>query len=189
MNIPEGYALVQHIFTGESVPLGAAITYGIALNGGSWDPGDAGLLHDAYADTLLPWQTVDTVLSETRMKAGPNDVGPTSVFSDPRSGGSGTVSAPPNVAFLIEKNTALGGRRNRGRFYMPGVPEAGVADNGFVETTTLGNLTTGAADFLARIQAEVLQMVVLHTGPSLPTVVTSLTPDPQVATQRRRLRR
>lgn len=189
MQIPVGYAHVVHRFRGDSLPRGAAVTYGIQLNGGSWDPGDAGLLHDAFADTLVNELDNTVVMYETLLKAGPNDDGPFTVFTQDRSGGQSAAGASPQVAYLIEKRTASGGRRNRGRMYLPGVPEANVNEAGVIETSSLAALNTQADAFLARIQEHVLQMVILHTGPSAPTVVTELSADPVVATQRRRLRR
>lgn len=187
--IPTGYAHIQHRFTGSGLPRGAAVTYGIKLNGGSWDPGDAGLLHGHFADDIMPFLTNDVTLTETLMKAGPNEDGPFTVFSDPTVGGIDATSFPPNTAILVEKRTALGGRKNRGRMYLPGVSEGLYDDAGDMGATSAGTWNTRLATWLASIESEVLQMVILHNDSSTPTVVTSLQVDQVAATQRRRLRR
>lgn len=98
-----------------------------------------------------------------------------------------------NVALLVQKRSDFGGRRNRGRMFMPGVPESAVNEIGEL-TSTYRNAVQGLLDdWLENLQAggalNTSNMVILHSSaPSTPTVVTSLTCDSRVATQRRRLR-
>lgn len=188
MIIPAGYAQVTHVFGGTGLPEGAATTYGILLNGGSWDPGDAGLLHDIFGDTWLTSMSASVTLERTILKAGPNDVGPATEFSDPRTGGNVASMAPPNVSFLVRKVTAMGGRANRGRMYLPGVPESLVGNDGTLDSTFVTNQATVATNFLSRLSAEVLAPVILHNSVQTPTLITQLVMEPRVATQRRRLR-
>jgi hypothetical protein len=110
-----------------------------------------------------------------------------------RAGALGGSANPQNVATLVRKNTGLGGRRNRGRMFLPGIPEAFTADNGIIapaNVTTLQtavNLLHSGALFAA---SNVDAMVLLHsTPPTTPTVINSLDVQNLVATQRRRLRR
>lgn len=124
---------------------------------------------------------------------------PTQVFNAATATQTGlivTAGVPQNTAFLAHKNTGSVGRGANGRCYIPGVPEASV--------DALGNVTAGEVAALTgqldqwRLDweggAPVVKIAVLHHGPG-PVhalepegVVTSVTVDPRVATQRRRLR-
>ncbi len=102
---------------------------------------------------------------------------------------------PQNCAFLLHKRSGLGGRKNRGRMYLPGVNEALVDDKGLMSTTAINGVNAAAAATLADIIAieGVERMVILHTQPlgpvgTVPTPVTTLLLDPVLGTQRRRLR-
>jgi hypothetical protein len=111
------------------------------------------------------------------------------------AGNSGLATVPQNTAWLVKKISGLGGRRNRGRMYFPGVSESVVDNKGELTSgqitalnTLVGSLKVGgsvhtAFGFLG-------QMQILHeTGSQTPTEVTDLVVQKVVATQRRRLRR
>jgi hypothetical protein len=102
---------------------------------------------------------------------------------------------PQNSAYLVRKNTALGGRRNRGRMYLPGVPESLVSDAGVLTPVRVTEVTNALEAWRAALVASVAieEMVILHATSLLsptpaPTPVTSLVCQPLIATQRRRLR-
>lgn len=105
------------------------------------------------------------------------------------------VNVPQNTAFLVRKQTELGGRRNRGRMYIPGVPEswctgAGVVPIGNVTTinTVVSALTVGGS--IVTAFGFLGGPVLLHQSDSqTPTAVVDLQCQRVVATQRRRLRR
>lgn len=111
----------------------------------------------------------------------------------------GTVSSnvfPQNTAFLVHKNTGLGGRHNKGRWYLPGAFESLVSPTGVVDATYLAGYNTSLATLRDAYYAatEVLAVVLLHNPRTAdptpaPTNLLSLTLDPVVATQRRRLRK
>lgn len=110
----------------------------------------------------------------------------------PVAGGRAPGAAPPNVATLVQKLTALGGRRNRGRMYLPGAVETDIDNEGLYGTTPLGVLQTAATAFRTQTLAlaQVDQLVLLHEqAPFTPTEITSLVVSRTVATQRRRQRR
>jgi hypothetical protein len=112
------------------------------------------------------------------------------------SEGDSTVGMlPQNCALLVRKNTGLGGRKNRGRFFLPGmVSEEGVNNVGIIDTADRTAYQGGADAFLAALGTGdlILPMVILHNdyGDDTPdpTPVTSLTVDSTISTQRRRLR-
>lgn len=107
------------------------------------------------------------------------------------AGGRTANALPQNCAFLCRKLTASGGRRGRGRFYMPGVAEADVGNIGDVlsgmQTVLATNLPLVLSDLVGLAQVD--NVVLLHQSvPFTPNVITSLTADVRIATQRRRLR-
>lgn len=99
-----------------------------------------------------------------------------------------------NVAVLIRKNTAIGGRLGKGRMFISGVINGDATDAGVLTTTARNNWDTAAAAFLALVDDDP-QLVLFHdVDSSNPffgegTPVTSLTTQSTLATQRRRLRR
>jgi hypothetical protein len=102
---------------------------------------------------------------------------------------------PVNCAFLVRKNTVLGGRRHRGRWYLPPawVDENLVGAGGaFTITSVYTDLQTRLTKYLADLDTALFPMYVLHGGPGdfvpPPTKVTSLSLQPVLATQRRRMR-
>jgi hypothetical protein len=76
--------------------------------------------------------------------------------------------------------------------YLPGMLiDADILDNGGIGSSRVTALQTVFTTFLADLIATtaVVEMVILHTDPLLtPTVVNTLTVDPLIASQRRRLR-
>lgn len=107
----------------------------------------------------------------------------------PFAGSSSGVMAPQNVAYLMKKQTALGGRQGRGRMYLPGASEGNIESNGAVISAQIALLNTFGSDFLNTLAINDVAMVVLHTlAATPPTAVTSFVADTVVATQRRRLR-
>jgi len=98
---------------------------------------------------------------------------------------------PQNCAYLFRKQTALGGRANRGRGYIPGIPEGDVSTVGIVSGTSLSAFITAMADYRNDLiaHARVSTPVVLHDDAMLtPTAITNLSAKTTIATQRRRLR-
>lgn len=105
------------------------------------------------------------------------------------TGSSSGSATPPNVAFLYQKLSGLAGRTNRGRLYMPGVPEGAVDGDGFLTAAALSNNQGLADTFLSKLAADDLVLHILHTSAAItPTEVNSLVAATKVATQRRRLR-
>jgi hypothetical protein len=148
----------------------------------------------------------DWTFSELKMQAGPSGPntpnggqGPTYVAALNLFGQAATsTTIPQNSAYLIRKSTGVGGRRNQGRFYFPGVLENSVNDQGVIDASQIAGQNTAFANFLAEFDTNPTfrGMFIMHSyppgtnGPLLPpTKVTSLICQPVIATQRRRLRR
>jgi len=110
-------------------------------------------------------------------------------------GGASGAATSPNVAVLVHKNCETTAGKRKGRLYLPGAPEAEIDEDGMLSTTLKTAWTTALNDFYAGLSgAGGNQLVVVHfTGASdvsgEKSIVTSLTVDPRVATQRRRLRK
>lgn len=116
----------------------------------------------------------------------------TAQFLGPITGTITDTAMPPNVAVLVTKDTAAGGRRNRGRFFVPPVyPMEGSVDSGGVigstQLTSLRNWYTGTYNGL--VSEDMVPCLFHSKAPFTPTPVTSWTVQPLVATQRRRLRK
>lgn len=116
-------------------------------------------------------------------------------LATPVVGDRATTAASPQVACLVKKNTALGGRRNRGRMFIPWPAEGDIGNNGRLTPAALTALD-GVATNLANLDAggssggNFSSLVVLHdSGPFPPTAITGFSASPVVATQRRRLDR
>ena len=110
------------------------------------------------------------------------------------SGGSSSAKLPNNCAVLVRKNTGTGGRRNRGRMYLPaGYIDEGQVDNlGVINGAVVTSMQSQMNAFRTALagSGEVGVPVILHSElPSTPTVVTSFSVQTRIATQRKRLRR
>lgn len=104
---------------------------------------------------------------------------------------AGGDTLPPQCSFLVRKLTAFGGKKNRGRMYIPGANDNLVDTAGKLSDAGLTALQ-GAASGLKTDLLDlswISDLVVLHSaGVALPTVITSLIAENEIATQRRRLR-
>jgi len=104
-----------------------------------------------------------------------------------------STTAPPNVAALVQKRTAQGGRHGRGRFYLPWVLNVGgINEAGIIATADFNALQTNVTAWLTAQTGGNVDLVVNAMYPGAPTTVpfaiTSMPVQNPVATQRRRLR-
>ncbi len=109
--------------------------------------------------------------------------------------GTGTSNPlPSNTALLVRKTSSIGGRKHKGRMYIPPwwLPEVNIDSNGRMISVDVASLQTR---FTAFFDATLLQTepnvapVVLHSAAiTPPTVIEALVVQDQVATQRRRMR-
>lgn len=188
--IPAGFGQVNFRFTGENAPTGAEITLGFEnLNPNS--------VEDCLIDFSSAWGTANVPLlqadaitmSEVYVKLGPNETGPSGVLPQDHEGLQASAALAPNVSILVQKQTALGGRKHRGRFFMPGAPEEEVSSGGELTGSYLNDAQNTWDAFLGLLIAGPYIPVVLHNDPTAPTPITSLAVSSTAATQRRRLRR
>lgn len=98
---------------------------------------------------------------------------------------------PVNCAYLARKNTTLGGRRNRGRAYLPPLfgDETTVDQAGEITSATVNSINTLINSAFAAMIAGGISAVLFHTeAPFTPTPVTGMSVQTTLATQRRRMR-
>jgi hypothetical protein len=105
----------------------------------------------------------------------------------------GTATLPPcpsNTSLLIKKQTTLGGRKGRGRMFVPpfGVQEVEVDASGFIGSTILGINQGYWSSFLTDLGSDDLDPYLFHSDATAPSLITGLSIESQVATQRRRMR-
>jgi len=133
-------------------------------------------------------------LTHLVLKLGPNDTGSTFEWVGSEAGADGNPLPPPNCAALVKKITGLGGRKQRGRAYLPGCSRPGNS------LTTAGTFDASDAEaigdavfaFLADLASTPsgteADGVLLHSDSTPPTPITATICEPKLATQRRRLR-
>lgn len=106
--------------------------------------------------------------------------------------GTGAAAAlPNNCAVLLHKRTAAGGRRGRGRMYVPSPAESSVGSTGNLVAAFVTTCNAAAAAMRSDLIGlpTIDDVVLLHdSAPFTPTVITALEPAARIATQRRRLR-
>lgn len=194
MIIPDHFAQVNLKFGGPNLPTGAEMTFGVNITGYAGGPADAGPdIYTAWTDASVDDLYVgDTWLASVLVKFGPNDTGAFAEYVVNAHGSAGNPGVPANTALLVKKVTSFGGRKGRGRMFLPGIQSSVIDPNGNLHsgflTTALANLN----DFLGKLGAAQLPMALLHgdheTGLA-PYEVNVLDIGSKVATQRRRLRR
>lgn len=105
----------------------------------------------------------------------------------------GTLSGsglPPNCAFLVRKGTDRGGRQGRGRMFIPPVVygESGVDSAGSIIGLFVSQFDAKLLQALTAQNASDYPAMLFHESGSTPDLVTSLSTQNMIATQRRRLR-
>lgn len=190
MTIPAGFGQATFIFGGAAVPLGAAITFGFENGPDASAIACANAIAEIFNDEHFEDQLcTDCNVTNLKVKLGPDETGPfadrVTLFNGSLGGGSGAV-AP---ALLVRKITDLGGRKNRGRMYLPGLRESDINEGGVVNPTRVAAAQLFWTDVLGDLSSALFGMAVLHGDSTAPTEVTALTVEGVVATQRRRQRR
>lgn len=190
MIIPPGFAQVNMMFAGGGLPRGAQVTFGVASQP-LISPSDiATAVGNLYNQHIRPEASNQMQLEGILVKMGPNDTGPSAIGTYASVGLKIMGDVFPNVALLIRKNTLVGGRRGRGRFYWPIIADGVISNGGFIDGLTVGALQNAFASFHAGLNDGGHPMQLLHADAvTQPVPVSSLTVQGTVATQRRRLRK
>lgn len=135
------------------------------------------------------------VLTAVRVSMGTDGGGDLVYVGQYTEACSGVASAAPlPTAILVHKVTARGGRRGRGRMYIPWFTNgSNISETGVVTGSEVTACNVVLETFRAALAAGGNPMVLLHgegrTPLGAPDVVTKLVADSLVGTQRRRLGR
>ena len=159
------------------------------------DPGVvAASARSAWVANLLSLTTDEWFLGDVTlyMPSGGGSIPYVSAGSTPGSTGTPMSAA---VSLLVTKRTNIGGRRGKGRMFLPPPPQTQVNADGTVAAgflaTSRGHLTDFFNDIVA-IDPSIQPVVHTRASGGLPsgnTLITELWLEPEVATQRRRQRR
>lgn len=183
LNIPPGYTELAFVHQHTETLKLAYCTVGYH----SVVPADLEAMGNAWRDNMLA--EMNSVWHFRQLRA--NDSGGLLFSVDyDAPGAGGGAGLVPNTSYLIKKGTGLSGRGNRGRMYLMGCDEPSVDEAGRVASGKLTGLVTEITAWLTAVDAIGNNMVLLHHNlVATPTVITSWTPEPVVATQRRRMAR
>jgi hypothetical protein len=154
---------------------------------------DVNAISQSWSDNIVSLMNTDYDYIGVRVLHGQDGADPTLWESETgaKNGDAAGLCLPQNCAILIRKLPVVAARRNRGRMFIPGVPEGDVDNKGVVNLSDRTAWTAGALAFQADVAAldAAGQLEVFHSGPPFaPAAVGALVCDTRIATQRRRLR-
>lgn len=202
MPTPPGYADCSYELKHASLSRAAFITFGVDVV--ETDPAAvATALVGAFAAPGSLFAIIDTNVTMVRARAslgtdgGEDNVG-VSVTSSSCNYSGTTIWA--NTSALVHKRSTRGGRRGRGRMYIPWcLPTSGVSEVGVITGAEVTRIQNGVNAWMAALSSGAGPLVLLHrpsnpgtahpTTPGVPNNVTAMVVDPLVGTQRRRLGR
>lgn len=190
--IPTNFAQITLLFGGDALDFGAATTFGIKYSDSlfttPFEVANAveGALEDAVLNDL--WNENVRLLT-TRCKFGPTATGPVGEVTVAIDGNQSGDAGNPATCVLLKKITTLGGRKNRGRMYMPTCGETPVGFGGELTDAYVSSRQGAVSDFVDKLAIADLPMYILHSSALAPTIVEAVVIESVVATQRHRLRR
>lgn len=196
MTIPPGYADISVRLTNAAVQRPCYITFGVNPTETNPDTvagivstslGVAGGFHTKLDNNV----SIGPVVARLGQDGGEALVGVSELVI---AGTAVLASPPPNVALLVHKRTQRGGRRGRGRLFLPWfLGETDIDEGGTVLQATATSIQTALEVWRSDLATRSCPMVILHepgvSNSGLPDNVSTLTVDRLVATQRRRLGR
>ena len=203
MATPPGFALCSYELKHGSMSRSAFLTFGCDPTLTS--PIDVAILvKGAFtaAGSLASIIDSNVQLQNTRVSLG-TDGNEDIVGSDPTTAPctKALSSLPANCAVMVHKRTTRGGRRGRGRMYLPWtIASSSVTEVGGLLAGDVTTIQNACNAWLTAMNSAVGPVVLLHrpsspdiqgppSTPGSPNVVTQLVVDPLIATQRRRLGR
>jgi len=190
MPIPLGFAQVSYIFSGLAAgPGGCMTTIGVDFPAVADPNVSTEQYHEAFADNIMPALSQDVEHVETRVRFSfPGGEAVFNLFGS-TPGSDTSTSLPPNAAWPVLKFTSLGGRANRGRMFLPGVPEDIVGPNGAIESSAVSAFNTQLSAYAAAMEADDNELVLLHSDPlAAPTPLVAMLSGTTVFTRGTRLR-
>lgn len=198
--IPEGFAQITLPLRHVSQSREAVVTFGVEWAGVIGASQECDDIFASWVQFIGPFIDEGVIQGPVRASVGTSSGENVSVAGNTTFVASGiSAKMPSNVALLVRKLSSRGGRRGRGRMYVPWLlTDTEVDDVGNVLPASRTNLQTAFNNFLTDLAAAsptgpFAPMYLLHsdggsTNPGSPNLVTALQVDSLVATQRRRLR-
>lgn len=189
MVIPEGYANISLVFNGAGIEGDAVTSIAIRNDAGASASAIGALLAVDAVNFVDQCCTENVVCHTIAVKLGPDATG--ALHEEPVNipGDQGSDGVNPQVALLFRKTTALGGRRGRGRMFVPAPPDVMDEVTGLWDGAAITQFQTAADTFLAALNADDLIPVLLHSNSLTPTPLTGLLAVSRSGSQRRRNRR
>jgi len=208
--IPEGFAQVSVRIDLVGFPRPAWITFGVDAGTATTNDALTKVVTAVNDATTIRAVLISGTVGLRRVVMRHNVGGEIFTIETPlTSDGSltGGTAHPPNVAVLVHKITAHGGRRGKGRLYFPwAVAEPATTEAGTIGTSQLASFQSAMNAFRTKLSTESVPMQVLHNAKKIggagtigdpaiyesvpaPYPVTALAADALVGTQRRRLGR
>lgn len=190
MPVPPGFTLVSYIFSGPSAgPGGCMTTIGVEHTFTESPTFFAGELFTAFENEIMPGLTSTVTLSECRIRAGTVGGEITASHFGSAEGGEAGSSMPPNIAVPVTKFSALGGRKNRGRMFLPGVAEGHVGADGVLSGAVIEGFNSSLGAFMTELEAIDATPHILHSDPEdAPTEIIALVCGTVIYTRGSRLR-
>jgi hypothetical protein len=199
--IPPGHAhcAIEFRMTGDPQPW--YCTVGVDTNGATAPQGIADHVFGAWRTTMLTLMPSVLSLTGVIAKVGQDGAAPVLGYSNQPVAFGGKSSSftflPQNCALLIDKLSNLGGRRNRGRIYVPGIIlESDCSNVGVM--TNVATYQTQIDAFDAALRAPFapgtagMDPVILHhdqlVNPIPPTPIAQWRVQSVISTQKKRLR-
>lgn len=197
--IPPGYADIAAEMLCQGDPDPWYCTWGVDSSAATGDPEDIG--HTSITAWTIMMSQLSPECQFTGVKVTIGQDGAENIRQfvpvDAATPGTSNVpKLPQNNAVLIRKTSAVGGRRARGRLFVPNMATEGSVSNvGLIAGDVRAAYQGFATQFLNSLAENAIPtpMVILHNSLGIspiidPTPVTSLVVDQTISTQRRRLR-
>lgn len=187
--IPPGFAQINFIFGGSTLPTGAMCTQGIVAP-------EIGTITAYMADLSLAAATLheqisgdNCILETVEVKMGPNATGPTFSEVVNQAGGQGVNTTPPGVSVLVRKTPDGVSNRFAGRVFWPSPAEAEVDSAGSIQGPEFDQYQDAFDAFGGFLVTANTAPVILRAASSDPTNQLGYEVQLIVGTQRRRQRR
>lgn len=196
MIIPVNWAnwIASYSFVGDSEPMITTMGVKVSTWGGAYADG-LEWISDLWCAALSASLSDEVEMNNYTLQVGQDGGDPISYgYAGGCVGAASSFPMWPNTAVLIQKRSASGGRRNRGRMYVPGLAlRSLVTSAGVLDSAWQADFQTNLDNFRTAVNAgtgfEPTDLGVLHSEPpTAPAVITNLQVSSKVATQRRRLR-
>lgn len=190
--IPPGYALIEWVWELVGMPRLMTTTLGCSVTA-TPTATTAGLVQGALFANWKARLPTSYRFKGTRLYIGDGTYAPAYVefLANALGQNSNVDLLPPNVTHVVNKNTALAGRKGKGRMYIPGAKEAGVSNAGLHDAAGLATYNTALANLKTAVEATagIGNLYLLgHSAAWGPYQITSLTMRSLVGTQVRRVR-